>query len=335
MRNPILSTVTVCGVALAAAMPTVSARQQASYSGIVVFGTSLSDPGNAFALRGGTSTPPDYDLNPLLIPDAPYARGGHHFSNGATWVEQFARSLGLSGSVRPAFASDSPIATNYAVGGARACDAPASDAVNLADQVNAFLTDAGGVAPADALYVVEMGGNDVRDAIVAALGVLQGGGTFQQATQAAAPVLLCAQQAIQAAIQALAQAGATRFLVWTAPDPGLTPAIRSLGPGAMQVATLLTTQFNNQMLLPTVHALDQASSDLHIAVLDAFTLLQQLNANPANFGLTNTTTACVTPNAAPFFCQEPDEYLFWDGIHPTRAAHAIVAHEAARVLAQP
>jgi hypothetical protein len=27
-----------------------------------------------------------------------------------------------------------------------------------------------------------------------------------------------------------------------------------------------------------------------------------------------------------------DEYLFWDGIHPTSAAHALVAHEAARVL---
>ena len=88
------------------------------------------------------------------------------------------------------------------------------------------------------------------------------------------------------------------------------------------------------MLLPTVHALDQASEDIDIAVLDAFTLLQQISANPANFGLTNATTACVTPNAEPFSCQAVDEYLFWDGIHPTSAAHALVAHEAARVLAQ-
>ena len=334
MKKLRLLTIAGCGVALAAAMPAVSAQQQAPYSGIVVFGTSLSDPGNAFALRGGTSTPPDYGLNPLLIPDAPYARGGHHFSNGATWVEQFARSLGLSGSVRPAFASDSPIATNYAVGGARACDVPGSDGVNLADQVNAYLADAGGVAQSDALYVVEMGGNDMRDAIAAALGVLQRGGTFPQAVQAAGPFLLCAQQSIAAAIQALTQAGATQVLVWTVPDLGLTPAIRSLGPGARQVASLLTAQFNNQMLLPTVHALDQGSTDLHIAVLDAFTLLQQLDANGENFGLTNTSSACLTPSAAPSFCQAADEYLFWDGIHPTRTAHAIVADEAVRVLAR-
>ena len=330
-----LRTLAVFAAALAGTVPTLSARQHASYSGIVVFGTSLSDSGNAFALRGGTNTPPDYDLNPLLIPNAPYMRGGHHFSNGATWVEQFARALGLAGTVRPAFGSDSPLATNYAVGAARACNAPGDENVNLAEQVAAFLADSSGVAPSDALYVIEMGGNDVRDAIVAALGVLQRGGTFQQAVQAAAPMLACAQQAIQSAIVTLQQAGAKHFLVWTAPDLGLTPAIRSLGPGAMQVATFLATLFNTQMLRPTVEALDQASEDTDIAVLDAFTLLQQITANPVNFGLTNTTTACVTPNTEPFVCQPVDEYLFWDGIHPTHAAHALVAHEAARVLAQP
>ena len=89
--------------ALALSMPDVSAIGRQPYSGIVVFGTSLSDSGNAFALRGGTNTPPDYLVDPLLVPSVPYARGGHHFSNGATWIEQFARSVGLAGSVRPAF----------------------------------------------------------------------------------------------------------------------------------------------------------------------------------------------------------------------------------------
>jgi outer membrane lipase/esterase len=327
-----LSTCAVFAVALVVTTTTVSARKSAPYSGIVVFGTSLSDPGNAFALRGGTSTPPDFGLDPLLIPDAPYARGGHHFSNGPTWVEQFARSLGLAGTVRPAYRSQSPIATNYAVGAARACDAPGDENVNLADQVAAFLADRGGAAPADALYVIEMGGNDVRDAVAAALGVLQRGGTFPQASEAAAPFLACAQRAIHGAILTLQGAGAAQFLVWTAPNIGLTPAIRSLGAGAVQVATLLSATFNAQLLLPTLQALD-ASEEVEIALLDAFTLLQQITASPASFGLTNTTTACLAPYEPPFVCRAPDEYLFWDGIHPTRAAHGIVALEAARVLA--
>ena len=330
-----LRTLGVVAAALAATAPPLSARQHSPYSAIVVFGTSLSDSGNAFALRGGTSTPPDYGLNPLLIPTAPYARGGHHFSNGATWVEQYARALGLAGTVRPAYRSDSPIAANYAVAATRACDAPGDQNVKLADQVAAFLADSSHVARPDALYVIETGGNDVRDALAAALGVLQLGGTFEQAVQTAAPILACAQQAIETAIETLHQAGATNFLVWTVPNPGLTPAIRSLGPVAMQVATFVATLFNTQLVLPTIHALDEASEDISIAVLDAFALLQQITANPANFGLTNTTTACLTPGVEPFFCQTVDEYLFWDGIHPTQATHALIAYEAARVLAQP
>ena len=315
------------------ATPALSASDRAPFSGVVVFGTSLSDSGNAFALKGGTNTPPDYELSPLLVPSAPYARGGHHFTNGPTWVEQLARALRLAGSTRPAFGSESPIATNYAVGAARACNTANDANMNLAEQVDAFLSDVGGVAPSDALYVIEMGGNDVRDAIVTALTVLQGGGSMNQAVQAALPGLQCARQAIETQIAMLYQAGARNFLVWTVPDPGLTPAIRSLGAGAMQVAAFLTSTFNNQMLLPTVQKLEQVLG-IDIAILDAFTLLHQMNAAPASFGLTNTTSACVKPTDEPYFCQAADEYLFWDGIHPTRAAHAIVAQEAARVLNQ-
>jgi phospholipase/lecithinase/hemolysin len=88
--------------------------------GIVVFGDSLSDPGNAFALVGGTNTPPDYSVDFFLVPDQPYARGGHHFTNGATWIEQLAQSEGLAANAQPAFRGSSAGATNYAVGSARA-----------------------------------------------------------------------------------------------------------------------------------------------------------------------------------------------------------------------
>jgi phospholipase/lecithinase/hemolysin len=318
---------------LTLAAPALFALQRAPYSGVVAFGTSLTDSGNAFALVGGTSTPPDYGLNPFLVPSAPYARGGHHFTNGATWVEQLARALRVPGSAQPAYRSESRVASNYAVGAARACDTMNPETLDLAEQVNQFLTDVGGVAPSDALYAIEIGVNDVRDAIFAARAVLLAGGSMDQAEQAALPALLCAQQAIQTQIATLYQAGARNFLVWTVPDAGLTPAIRSLGPLATQLAGLLAATFNTEMLLPTVQGLE-LTLGIDIDVLDAFTLLHQIDAAPASFGLTNTTSACVMPNDEPYFCQAADEYLFWDGIHPTRAAHAIVAQEAARVLNQ-
>ena len=48
-----------------------------------------------------------FTLNPLLIPSA-YAKGGHHFSNGATWIEQYARSVGLGDSVKGLATTDLP-----------------------------------------------------------------------------------------------------------------------------------------------------------------------------------------------------------------------------------
>ena len=306
---------------LAVASISVPSAAPAPFARIVAFGASLSDSGNAFALRGGTNTPPDYLLDPLLVPSAPYALGGHHFSNGATWIEQFARSIGLAGSVRPVFLSSNPNATNYAVGAARAYEDTVN--VNLPAQVDAFLQQFGGVAPPDALYTIEMGGNDIRDALVA----FPSGG--------AGAILQNANISIAQSITALYAAGARDFLVWRAPNVGLTPAIRRLNqisPGAMQLATGLTQAFNAG-LDDVVTQLLAGLPGIRIVRLDAFRLLNDIVADGPAFGLTNVVAACVTPNVPPFTCGSPDEFLFWDGIHPSRAVHAIIAQEAASVLA--
>ncbi|MGE5245292.1 MAG: SGNH/GDSL hydrolase family protein [Betaproteobacteria bacterium] len=293
---------------------------QARYSRIVVFGTSLSDPGNAFALVGGTNTPPDYLTDPFLVPSAPYARGGHHFTNGATWVEQLARPLGLAGTVRPAFLASSG-ASNYAVGAARAYD----DGVNvdLSVQVTAFLQQFGGSAPSDALYAIEMGGNDIRDALVAYSNGLDGGA-----------ILTAALTSIAGHIGTLYAAGARDFLVWNAPNVGLTPAIRALdalNPGVAAFGQLLTQTFDAQLAV----LLNQLSAlpGIRIVRFDAYQLLSDIVADPGGFGMTDVTTACITPGDPPFTCQTPDQFLFWDGIHPTKATHAIIAQKIARALA--
>jgi phospholipase/lecithinase/hemolysin len=304
---------------LAVLTATVHTTASVPFDRIVAFGASLSDPGNAFALRGGTNTPPDYLLDPLLVPSAPYARGGHHFSNGATWVEQFARSVGLAASVRPSF-QDSGGATNYAVGGARAYEDGVN--VNLSAQVEAFLQQVNHTAPSDALYTIEMGGNDIRDALVA---YPSGSGAILQA----------AVISIASNIGRLYAGGARTFIVWRAPNVGLTPAIRTLDhlrPGAVQLGTGLTGAFNT--------GLDGAVADLsklpgiRIVRLDAYGLLNNIVDHPEAFGLTDVTSPCVTPNIAPFTCDRPDEFLFWDGIHPTKAVHAIIAQEAASMLSR-
>jgi outer membrane lipase/esterase len=307
-------------VGLWAALAVPAWAAQPPFSSIVVFGTSLSDPGNAFALRGGTNTPPDYSVDPFLVPDVPYAKGGHHFSNGATWVEQFARPLGLAGSVRPAFRGSSG-ATNYAVGGSRA----RSDGqnVSLSDQVGRFLEDSGGVAPSDALYVIEMGSNDIRDALAA-------GGDVT--------IIAAALGAIGNNIAALYQAGARKFLLLNAPDISLTPAVRAadaLFPGAgIAAGAALLTQAFNLSLDGLRSQLTAMLPGIQIVPLNVYQKLNSVVADPAAFDLTEVRSACITPNAPPFHCSQPQEYLFWDGIHPTKEAHAILAHEAAFALSQ-
>jgi phospholipase/lecithinase/hemolysin len=307
--------VTSIGLALILIAPR-GAGAQSRFSGFVVFGTSLSDPGNAFAVSGDSATPPDFTLNPLLVPAAPYAKGGHHFSNGATWVEQFARSAGLSNSVRPALLE--PTATNYAMAGARAYN----DGVNfnLTQQVNMFLARSGNIASPQALYIIEMGSNDVRDAFT----VYASGGN-------GGPILGQAVASIAANIQRLYAAGAREFLVWVPPNVGLTPAIRSLPPAAQALAGQLTQVFDTN-LSAVVAQLRTNLPGSSFAPLDAYQLLAAIVANADMFKLVNVTTACLTPNSAPFTCADADTFLFWDGIHPTRAGHAILAAQAAQAV---
>ena len=314
---PLTRWTVICGLALVLLSPALPSAQS-PFSGVVVFGTSLSDSGNAFALVGDQSTPPDFTLNPLLVPSAPYAKGGHHFSNGATWIEQFGRFAGLEESTRPALASNSSAATNFAVGAARAY----ADGINfnLTQQVDAFLQRSKGVAPSDRLYVIEMGSNDVRDAF--ALYATGGDG---------GPILTKAIMSVAHNIHRLYMAGARQFLIWVVPNIALTPAIRSLGPTAGALATQVTMAFNSG-LTASLAQMAGMLPGIGLTRLDANQLLSAIVADPGAFNLTNVASACVTPNVVPFTCQTPDDYLFWDGIHPTKAAHALLAAEAAHAL---
>jgi len=287
---------------------------------IVVFGASLSDSGNAYALTGQTIKRPYSELDEFLIPPAPYKIGDNRFSNGPVWIERLAARLGQSASAEPAFADSGPTATNCAVGGARARE----DGVhlNFAVQVASFLEDVRFAAPADALYVIDLGANDVRDALAA------GNAAEIQS------VLSDALESIAAQIGILYAAGARDFLVLNVPDLGVLPSIRILDerylPGATAFAGTLSALFNEN--LENVLASLEAFPGIRIARLNVHEKVNALIAQPARFGLAETALPCVSPEAAPFTCNKPDRYLFWDGVHPTRQVHEIFAGAAEEVL---
>lgn len=310
----------------------VSLAQEKQFDRVVVFGASLSDSGNAFVLlsdpltfgfdeacnMGTPANVPPYDqLDDFLIPDGSYAKGGHHVTNGSSWVEQFARGRGLSGNTRPALRNIGIKASNYAAGGARVLDYPCR--FNLSDQLAAYQQDSLEVTE-KTLFVFEIGGNDVRDALAAQDPDIIGG----------------ALAGIGDAIQTLYSQGARRFLLVNVPAIGKTPAVKSLdamlpGAGIAEAANLLTQGFNfNLMLLQ--EGLNLGLPEVDIRTLDLYTLLNDIIADPESFGISNTDQACITPNIAPFKCKKPDSYLFWDGIHPTKMVHDIMAQRASEVL---
>ena len=297
---------------------------------VVTFGASLSDTGNSFvwlsqpANRGcGTSlnVPPYASLDEYSVPDGPYATGGHHYTNGATWVEGLTRYLALAGNARPAFANAGQKASNYAVGGARAV-AGYPCRYNLPAQVSAYLADFPQTSPRT-WVAVEIGGNDVRDAVVAALTGYD-----------PAPYLQNALYSLGGSLTTLHAHGARRFLLLNVPDVGKTPAVRALGPVAMAVASNLASQYNAGLLaLRQQLGLVLPGSDVRI--LDINATLNQIVNHPATYGFANVTAACVTPNLPPFKCNAADGYVFWDGIHPTKAVHDLVAQQAITLITAP
>jgi outer membrane lipase/esterase len=285
---------------------------------LVVFGDSLTDPGNVYVLTGGVSVPP---FEP--VPTYPYVIGDFHFSNGPTWVEVLASRNVTSRSSKPAFKVPGAF-TNYAVGSTRA--RPGAGQLPeqaLEFQVQRFLADFGGVAPADHQYVIFLGGNDLRDALVAAIA----DPTFATSQQ----ILAAAVASIAANVQTLYAAGARRFVIINGPDLALVPGVAALGPQAQAGGTLLSVLFN-QGLAGAVAQL-RALPGSSFTEVDIFTALRDVVDNPQEYGLTNVTSPCLTFGVVVNFkCKRPDEYLFWDAIHPTRAGQRILANVIGPVL---
>ena len=218
--------------------------------------------------------------------------------------------------VAPAWQSTGTKAANYAVGGGRAYDDQINK--NLPQQVSRFLDDVGPFqAPSDALYVIQFGGNDTRD-------ILESGDPGIVAQSAGS---------IANNIYLLWLNGARKFLVWNAPDLSKTPAIQTMGPAVEQAVFGLLYFYFNPAIDSALDYVEQLP-EIEIKRFDAFGLVNEFVSNPEAYGLEVVNASCVTPNVPPFECKKPDEYLFWDGIHPTKAVHGIMAQEVADLLAQ-
>jgi len=300
IRNALVAS----AVAAACAAPTASAQ----WSGFVFFGDSLSDAGSyAPVLPPGTGR---FTTNPDLV-----------------WAQVLGQRYGFV--ITPANQGG----TDYAQGGGRLellpgfpNNPPTAGALPIANQVSQAI--ASGIDPG-AVYALWAGANDV----FVQLGLAQAGTIT--AAQAQAAVGLAATQYVQQ-VAALQAAGAQNVIVFNLPDIGQTPSGRAGGAAASAQITAITGLYNN-----TVQA-GLNSLGGNVLRVDISGLFGEILANPAAFGFINTTTpACGATGSlicTPANLVTPDAnqtYVFADGVHPTGAAHAVIAGFVASLLEGP
>ncbi len=288
----------------AAAALVLAAGSAAAYSNLVVFGDSLSDNGNV-ALAIGSDPGQVVDGNGY-VPSRPYA--SNTFSNGSVWADRLADALGVA--YGPSLAGGS----NFAFGGAQTRD---GDSPSLLSQVASFLDGTDGVAAPGALYVVAGGGNNARAALEA-IGI--DGAPLLRTVLATA---IKYAQDVGAMVDQLQAAGAIDIVVWNAPNLGLAPAVIDAGADAAFLGQVVSTAMNR--------ALERRlAEESGVRIFDLYGLVGSVVADPGAFGLVNASDAC----GAVIGCN-PDQYLFWDGIHPTSGGHAIIADRMLAMVAVP
>ena len=304
--NRLIILTLMCFGWLTLATPTAIATEtDQGFSALFVFGDSLSDTGNSHADTGRTAHPPF-----APIPDDSYGIGGHHYSNGKTWIENLAKHMGLINGAKPALRN--PAFGNYAYGGARAREYLIDSKPDFSAQVESFLAAHNYQAPSDALYVIQFGGNDLRDALVApseAIGIVGEAIT-----------------SIAKNIFRLAAHGARNFMIVNVPNLGVTPGV----PDESRAAVTGLSFFFNMNLATALGPLQGLG--LNVYNLNLFAFTSAVAADPLGYGF-SSTEAClkfgVTEGA---FCKNRDEHLFWDAIHPTKAAHRLIGDIAANQL---
>lgn len=268
--------------------------QAGPFSALYVFGDSLSDNGNNAALLGINAA--QVITGNTYVPSLPYAAGT--YSNGFVWANYFASALSLP--LAPSLAGGGDFAFGGATTGA------GSQLPSLLTQTGQYLGATGGVASADALYVIAGGGNNARAALTA-IGAQPANAL---AIVAAAAASFAAD--IGSMVDQLQAAGAQHIVVWNTPNLGLAPAVAATGFGA--TGSFLAGAMNGTLAA-------RLTGEAGVSTFDLFGFGTQIAANPAAFGFTNVTDACgAVANA------NCSQYAYWDGIHPTTAAHLAIAN---------
>jgi len=276
-----------------------------TFNDIFVLGDSLSDTGNTSS-RALTGNP---IFDPFIAIGGGFGDNGR-FSNGPVWHEYLADSLGISRAINSEAGGN-----NYAFGGARVNNngGPSAGILNQEDQYNS--RPASSVNPND-LYITWAGGNDMRDLV--------------NVTDPIAAINAQLDSFIGVMTRLVAN-GVGTLLVPNLPNLGMIPEFAS-SVAASSSATAVSQAWNTDLEQRLIGL--SATTSASIFYFDVFGIFGSILDNPVANGFSNTTDQCRSVTFVIFEneCSTPDEFLFWDEIHPTTAAHKFLGLEAFALL---
>lgn len=98
------------------------------------------------------------------------------------------------------------------------------------------------------------------------------------------------------------------------------------------MAHAFTVDFNTELAMQLGN-LSLLFPTADIVKFDTFSFLNDVVLDPTHYGFSNSKDACLPTLPTP--CTDPDNYVFWDGFHPTTQADALIASAFANAVPEP
>jgi phospholipase/lecithinase/hemolysin len=226
-------------------------------------------------------------------------------------------------------ASD-PVAAAAAIGAALQAEAARpghTDASLVQAAVAAAAQQPGNAAVADPAVYGPMVAKAQADAAEA--GKIAGTDYFDQHAQSAVAAMANAGFELARLVKTRIIANGAKFVVVNnLPDLNITPGSVTQTEATREVIKAMVATFNDQLKAGLAH-------ERKVLYVDVFALTHDQAANPARYGLTNTTTPACGPNAfggSSLICNgsnlrpgDVSHYMFADDAHPTPFEHSLVA----------
>ncbi|PIA32899.1 hypothetical protein AQUCO_04300084v1 [Aquilegia coerulea] len=296
---------------------------------VFIFGDSTADVGtnNHFSLPIAKANYPPYGI------DYPGSKATGRFSNGYNIADCLSQLMGFRRSPPPfldllgrstlSLTNDIIHGANFASGGAELLEHTGGLAIQQFATVRGNLTASLGPEAADTLlsksiYFLSIGSNDIFRYYVV-------NKTFNQEKFVAT-----LEYAYENHLKTLYSNGARKFGIISIPPIGCVPSQRIFNDTRCVEDLNKYSQIFYSKMVAMLPRLSSELKEMKYSLGNLYEIATDFMTSPYKFNFTEVASPCCGSDLFPCIvevslCQNRDEYLFWDWLHPTQAASRLTA----------